>query len=347
MPETTKPIRVGLMRCDTHGLWFGAQMQPHDARLLERAVPDPDDSVETWLRRGVHFFFYSHYCAPWRMTAPRVEGFEITRIWDRDRRLAEIASGIFDSRPIVCDRIEEVSDNVDLVFIADCNGDGSDHLELSRPGLEKGVATFIDKPFAGTFVDVLRILALAKRHDAPVLSLSILQTNPATARLALRAGEVGKVSFGSVTGFSTHPAALIHGVSIAHHVFGTGVETVRTMRTRKHTTVHLDYGDRDDRPEHGVTIECGTANFRFTNMYCCLYGREGAVQGEVMSDWNASEGSALILEHVRDMVRTRVACPLGNEMAEGIAVMEAAIRAEESGRAIRLAELKAEARQGA
>ena len=37
---------------------------------------------------------------------------------------------------------------MDLVFISDCVGDGSEHLRWAAPGLEKGVPTFVDKPFA-------------------------------------------------------------------------------------------------------------------------------------------------------------------------------------------------------
>jgi predicted dehydrogenase len=334
--EPKNPIRVGLIRCDTHGMWFGPQMMDHDPRLLERAIPDPTDEHETWLRRGVHYFFYTHYCTPWRMTAPRVEGFEIVKLWDADRENAEVASRVFHSRPKVCDTYDQASEGVDLVLIADCNGDGSDHLELARPGLERGVPTFLDKPFAHRYSDVLAIKCLAQKHGAPVMALSMLQTNPSTARFARRLDEVGEVTFGSVTAYAMHPAAMIHAVSIVHHVFGTGIEAVRCVKAPKHTTVHLDYGDRPDRPVHGVVMQVGVARFRFTEMFACAYGREGAIQGRMMNDFDVSEGSAIILEHVRTMVRTGEVTPLSDEMALGIAVMEAAQKAEDTGRPVRV-----------
>jgi predicted dehydrogenase len=322
-------------------MWFGPQMMEHDPALLERATTETDENriPYTWMRRGVHFFFYTYYWRPALMTAPRVEGFEIVKLWDEHREAAELASRVFHGRPRVCDDFREVSDGVDLVFIADCNGDGSDHLSLAAPGLEKGIPTFIDKPFASNYREALAIRDLARHNGAPLLSLSILQTNPATARFARRLEEVGQVSFGSVTCFSTHPAALIHAISIVHHVFGTGVETVRAVRTPRHTTLHLDYGERPDRPAHGVTIECGVARFRFTEMFATAYGPEGAIQGLVLDDFNASEGSARILELAREMVRTRQASPLGNEMFAAIAVMEAARRAEAEGGEIRVADI--------
>ncbi len=337
----TKPIRVGLIRCDTHGMWFGPQMQTHDSVLLERPVSFEDETLDkySWMTRGCHYFFYTHYSMPRRMTAKRVDGFEIVKLWDEDRRVAELASQVFLSRPQVCDTFEQVSDDVDLVFIADCNGDGSDHLQLATPGLEKGVATFIDKPFAHNLGDVQAIQALARRGGVPVMSLSILQTNPAVTRIRSRLAELGGTTFGTVTCANTEPAAVIHAISTVHHVFGTGIQTVTCLETPRHTAFHLDYGDRPDRPTHGVMINCGVAAFRFTEMFVSAYGPEGAVQGLALDDFNASDGSALILEHVKEMVQTGQPAAVGDEMVMGIAVMDAAWASAKSGRPEAVAEI--------
>jgi len=330
-------IRVGLIRCDTHGMWFGPQMMAHDPKLLEHSTDDPElMQYESWLRRGVHYFFYTHYCAPDRMTAPFVEGFEITRLWDQKRKAAEVASRIFFGKPKVCDSFDEVSDDVDLVFISNCNGDGSDSVQLATPGLEKGVPTFVDKPFADNSANARKLLDLAAKRKTPLLSLSILQTNPPATQFKRRLEEVGQVSFGDVTCYSTHPAALIHAISTVHHIFGTGIKTVRAVVAPKHTSLHLDYGDRADRPEHGVVIHCGTARFRFTEMYANAYGPEGAIQGKVLDDYDASSGSAIILEHCKTMVQTGKVTPLFGEMVEGVAVMDACKTAETTGQAAKV-----------
>lgn len=327
-------IRVGLIRCDTHGMWFGPQMMAHDARLLERPTDDPElGNYASWLRRGVHYFFYTHYCAPDRMTAPVVPGFEITRLWDANRKAAEVASKVFFGKPLVCESIDEVSDGVDLVFVANCNGDGGDSLMLATPGLEKGIPTFVDKPLADNAANARRLIDLAAKRKTPLLSLSILQTNPATTRFKRRLDEVGRVEFGTVTCASTHPAGLIHAISTVHHVFGTGIKMVRAVVAPKHTALHLDYGDRPDRPAYGVTIQCGVANFRFTEMFAAAYGPEGAIQGQCLDDFDASQGSAVILELCRDMVRTRQVSPLFDEMVEAISVMDACQSATLTGQA--------------
>lgn len=304
-------------------MWFGAQMDEHDPLLLREPMPVKKSFRYSWQVAGVHYFFYTRYCQPWRMTAPRVDGFRIAKVWDEDRASAEMFSRVFHGRPKVCETFAECSDDVDLVFIADCNGDGSDHLQLATPGLKKGVPTFIDKPFANSLVDARKLQALATKHGAPVMSLSILQTNPATARVKSRLAEVGQVSFGAITAWNTHWAGLIHSISIAHHVFGTGIRTVSCLKTQTHTALHLDYGGRKDRPERGVMINCGCAAFRFGGMFVSAYGPEGAIQAKAVDDFDASEGSAIILGHIKKMVKTRQPHSLHAEMMEAVAVAEA------------------------
>lgn len=327
-------IRTGIIRCDMHGMWFGAQMDEHDPLRLREPMPVENDMSYTWQRGGTHYFYYTKYSEPTRMTAPSVDGFRIVKVWDEQRRNAEMFSNVFYGRPEVCDSFEQVSDDVDLVLIANCNYDGSDHLELARPGLEKGVPTFIDKPFAHCIADVRAILELANANNAPVMSLSMLQTNPAVVRLVRRLDEVGRVTFGTITCASTHLAALIHAISIAHHVFGTGIRSVSCLKAPNHTVYHLHYGDAPGRPEHGVVVNCGVADFRFTEMFTHVFGPEGAIQGLVLNDFNACEGSAIILEYVRDMVRTGRPHPLGDDMVAAVAVSDAIRKAEKTGKSV-------------
>jgi len=115
-------------------------MAKHDAALFDLPVPAECETRHSWMRGGNHYYFYTMYGDPRRMTAPKVKGFEIVKLWDEDRNVAEVASKVLCGKPAVCDTVEEVSDDVDLVLIADCNGDGCDHLQLASPGLKKGVS---------------------------------------------------------------------------------------------------------------------------------------------------------------------------------------------------------------
>ena len=50
-----------------------------------------------------------------------------------------------------------------LVFISNCNWDGADPLELATPGLEKGILTYVDNPFADTVASCRTMVNLAKK----------------------------------------------------------------------------------------------------------------------------------------------------------------------------------------
>jgi predicted dehydrogenase len=323
-------IRVGIIRCDIHGMWYGALMDDPDIELLQRPRPWKEPYIYSWQHGLIHYYYYSEYRHPTTMTARKVEGFEITRIWDEDRPSAELFARVFRGRPKVCETANEVSDDVDLVLIGDGNGDGSDHLKLARPGLEKGVPTFVDKPLASTVKDAVAILEMAKRHHAPVASLSILQTDPQTLQFARRLPEIGRPNLGTVECPTTHLAGLIHAVSTAHTVFGTGVRRVSTMPVPgKYVGIHLDYGDDSARPSQGVVLN-STADDnpfqhtpRFSRCFAAAYGSHGAIQGLVLDSYSAADGASVILELVRDMVRTGRSEPKTSDMLKAVAVCEA------------------------
>jgi len=332
-----KPIHVGIVRCDLHAVYYATLMEKHDPLLLRG--PDLTRSGRlkyAWQRGGGHFYHYLHYADPMRMTAPRVSGFRVAKLWDEDREVAEVMSEVFYGKPEVCDRFEEVSDDVDLVFIADCNGDGSDHLRLATPGLRKRVPTFIDKPLAHDIKDARAIVGLAKRRRTPVLSLSILRTVPEAARFKSRLPEVGDLAFGAVRGGDASMAGHIHAISLAQHVFGNGVESVEAMGKNEPGFIHLMYGSRTDRPSHGVMLNCDTGATWHCAIHVSAYGTEGAIHSGPISDFVYPKGAAINLQLAKKMVRGGKSPVPYEEMLENIAVATAARRAQKLGRAVRL-----------
>src|SRR5690349_15663646 len=125
MNSTKRMIRTGVIRCDTHAAWFGALMAEHDPLKLRAPVPFRPGLKYTWMAGGVHYFHYSLYKDPTHLTCPFVGGFEITRVWDEDHEAAEAFAGLFSRPAKVCESFEEICEDVDLVFIAECNGDGA------------------------------------------------------------------------------------------------------------------------------------------------------------------------------------------------------------------------------
>jgi predicted dehydrogenase len=247
----SQPIRVGIIRCDTHGAYYGALMDEHDPFRLQRPLEEGRPNRYSWQSGGAHFYHYTDYANAARMTVEAVEGFRITKVWDEHRDAAECLAAVFTEPPLVCDGFSDVSDDVDLVFVADCTG-GSDHLTLARPGLEKGVATFVDKPLAFTVDDARQIVELARSNGAPLASISILRALPDAALFAKRLAEVGPLQFGSIQGGGPSLAGQIHTISLAQNIFGDGVVAVRAIGDEGPNTIHLDFGDQSPEMTSGM-----------------------------------------------------------------------------------------------
>ena len=324
-------IRVGLIRCDTHGMYYAPLFAEHDPLRFREPAPQGAATRHTWQSGGNWYYFYTHYADPKRITVETVDGFELVKVWDEDRSAAEMAASVFCNPPRVCDSVDQVSDDVDLVFIADCNSEGQDHLELATPGLTKGVATFVDKPFAYTLADVHAMLDLADEHGAPLMSMSILHASPTTARFRERLPETGGVSFGEVTGGGTTLDGLIHAIGLAQSVFGSGVKMVRVSSGPNHTSAHLDYGDRPDRPKHGVAIHCDVGPAFHGAMYVSAQGPRTRIHSGDLGDWEHPFGAAEVLKRIRQMVRTGKPTESREQMIECIAIAEAFRQARDTG----------------
>jgi len=335
-----KAIRVGIIRCDLHAAYYAALFARHDPLKLRHHHQTKSGKIKySWQTGGAYFYHYLLYNQPLKMTAPFVPGFRLTKLWDEEREFAELMSDIFLDKPRVCDTYEEVSDDVDLVFIADCNGDGSDHLRLATPGLDKRVPTFIDKPFAYHIDDAVKIVELAQRRQTPILSISILRTVPEAQLFRRRLPEVGGLAFGSIRGGGISMAGHIHAISLAQHIFGDGVESVEAMGQNELGFVHLNYGGRKDRPSHGVTLNCDTGPTWHCAFYASAFGPEGAIHSGPISDFVFPKGAAINVRLAKRMVLTRRPPVPYDEMLENIAVATAARRAQKSGRTVRLSEV--------
>ena len=331
-------IRVGLIRCDTHGLWYGPMMAPHDPLVFQRPKPNVDDpnNAYSWQSGGIHMLFYAHYGYPTTMTVPYVGGFEITKLWDIDRDAAQQAKAVFHGVPEVCDSPEQCSDDVDLVFIADCNFDGADHVELATPGLEKGIPTYVDKPFADTVANCRKMIDLAKNHGAPIFSASILRFEPAWEQFRDRLPEIGEVNFATFSGYGTHPAGLVHTVSVTQLMFGAGISTVQVMETPKQTAVWLDYDDNPRAPKKGVMIHTEMGNRPFTGLAGSVYGSFTDINKLVLGDRQYPWGTAEIIRKIRRMVETRTTPSELDDMIEAIAVVAAFRESSSNGQPVKV-----------
>lgn len=323
-----KPIRVGMIHCDLHALYYGALMFKHDPLKLRE------------ISNAAFFYFYTLYCDPRKIMVPVVGGFELVKAWDADytnaRKMVEVYGA---PGAVVCDSLEEVSEEVDLVFIAECNGDGSDHLKLATPSLKKGVPTYVDKPLAYTVKDAQAIVKLAKKHRTCALSLSILRMVPQITRFRQRFAELDYPEFVVVKGGGTDMAGHVHAISIAQHLCGSGVESVECMGQNELGFVHLNYPPAPDKPKKGVLLACDSGGTWHCAFFLMASGSKGAIFSPPISDFEFPWGAALIAQKAAKMVRTgRPPVPY-EDMLENIAVADAARRAQKLGRTVKISEV--------
>ena len=336
-----KPIRVGVIRCDFHGMYYAPLMGKHDpAKLQNPSSGKEANRYYSWQKGGSHFAFYRNYADRMQMTVPQVEGFEIVKLWDEHRDAAEMAASIFYSRPKVCDTFEEVSDDVDLVLIGDCNFDGSDHLRLATPGLKKGIPTFLDKPFANTYGDARKLIDLSRTYGAPLLSLSILRELPVARLFRDRFGEIAPVRFGVIRGGGNTLAGQIHAIALSQLLFGPGVKTVECMGQNPLAYIHLGYGGGEAKPEDGVMLLCASGRTSAdSQFFASAYSEKGGIHSPALNWYTFPYGAVEIVKLMKRMVLERKSPVPPEEMLELIAIVEAARLSQKEKRQVRLEEI--------
>ena len=324
-------IQVGLIRCDCHGMYYGALMADHDP------VAFNNDSIGRG--HASYYYLYTYYDDATVMTAPQLKEFEIVKVWDENPKRAELMNQIWHDSPKICKNFEEVSDDVDLVFISDCNGEGYDHLELAQVGLKKGIPTFLDKPFAFDIKDAQEIVKLSEKYNAPVYSASMLSETPQVHYFKDRFQEIGQPEFGTIKGGGVLMSGQIHAINFALKVFGEGVKYVECMGQKNLAHIHLDYGDQACRPKEGVVINCASGVSPYCAMYASAYSEKGSIHSNPINDFAFPSGAYNILKKVKNMVDTGKLVDSYENMIEGVAIATAARLAQKERRRVAIHEV--------
>ena len=340
-----KKIRLGLVRCDTHGYYFGAMAAPCDPLLLQK-----NNYV-------VHHYFSNIY-DPQKLTMPVVAGFEIAKVYDYEPPRARRFSETFLGRPKVCETLEEMAADIDAAFIADCDGGGGDHLKLASPFLCKGIPTFVDKPFASTLRDAKAIIALGNKHRAPIFNASILSLVPAADQFRNRMKEIlgaywpvpgalpsaGRI-LGVVKGvggafsqelmdkaveggIEERLAYIIHGIALGLNLFGRGVEWVECMGSLPLEYLHMHLKDGVEILVMNTPVDLFPESCSF---YAAAYSKFGAVHSSPIGDPEFIGGGANILRLFKKMVQTGKPPLSYEDILEPIAVVEAGQKAQKEG----------------
>lgn len=166
--------------------------------------------------------------------------------------------------------LEELIGRVDAIMIE--SQQGARHLERVRPFLEAGIPAFVDKPFAGTLADAEAMIALAEKHNVPLMSCSSLRYDPKVREAIAKQEDYGKIISVDVWGSAVHhygnPGLLhygVHGIEMVFAMLGAGCEHVRAYETEPEDMVFGQWNGGHYGTFHG--LRKGAYGFGFTAHY--------------------------------------------------------------------------------
>jgi predicted dehydrogenase len=216
---------------------------------------------------------------------------------------------------------------VDAVLIESV--DGSVHLERAKPFLEKGMPTYVDKPFACSLADARVMADLAARKHIPMMSSSSLRYAPEVVE-----AKGGHGSTGPIVGVTTYgPAPLdpkgrnpglfhygIHPVEMLFTLMGPGCERLTCLSQPGGEIVTGQWSGGRVASVRGIRE--GRSAYGFT-----VFGEKGVETKGVSTQFIYRE----LLKQIVKMFETREAPIDPRETLEIVAFMEAALRSADGG----------------
>lgn len=269
---------------------------------------------------------------------PPVPGATVTHAWAAPARgkqaqtVGEYRKELVDKWGVtVVRRFTDLIGTVDAVLLLSV--DGSVHLEQAKPFLAEGVPLFIDKPLANSVSGARKIVALAERSNAPVMSCSSLRYAEEVEDAVAGFAESGRPFGGVVSGPGTYRVGLpglffygIHAAEMLITLFGTGVVSVRAQHSDAEDVVTVVYAD--GRSPVLRCVRGGPENFWFA-LSCPTGNRLVRVEKGTFYQ--------RMLSRIVEMVRTGHSPLRFGETLEVIRLLEAANRSvERRGALVRL-----------
>ncbi len=136
----------------------------------------------------------------------------------------------------IVDTIPKLLEKTDVVLLESV--DGRIHFQEAAVAIKAGKPLFIDKPVAGSLVDVIAIYALAEKHKVPCFSSSSLRFSPGIAEI-LRDDRLGTVEGATTWGPCSYQEGTpdfffygVHGIEPLFVLMGRGCESVTRTQTQ-------------------------------------------------------------------------------------------------------------------
>ena len=219
----------------------------------------------------------------------------------------------------------ELFGKVDAVLVESV--DGSVHLARAMPFIEKGMPTYVDKPFACSLKDARALVHAAEMKHVPLMSSSSLRYAPEVV-----AAKGGKGSTGEVIGVSTYgPAPLhprnpglfhygIHPTEMLFTLMGPGCTRVSCLSTKGAEVATGIWSDGRVASLRG--IRAGASAYGFT-----LFGSKGVATQGVSTQFIYRE----LLKQIVSLFETRQLPIDLRETLEIVAFIEAAKTSADAG----------------
>ncbi|HEV3167848.1 MAG TPA: Gfo/Idh/MocA family oxidoreductase [Isosphaeraceae bacterium] len=224
--------------------------------------------------------------------------------------------------------IELLDDPADLVGKVDAvlveSVDGSVHRERALPFLEKGIPTYVDKPFACSLTDARALVETAERKHVPIMSSSSLRYAPevVAAREAPSGPITGAITYGPAHKHSRNPGLFhygIHPVEMLYTLMGPGCKSVTCASGPNADVVTGLWTDGRVATVRG--LPAGPDVYGFT-----VFTARGVKTEGVSSKYIYRE----LLRQIVRMFETRQQPIDPRETLEIVAFIEAALRSSES-----------------
>lgn len=218
----------------------------------------------------------------------------VVGIWGADpQKTAEVAQE--GAIPVIVAKPADLLDQIDLAVVVDRHGEL--HAEHALPFLERGLPTFVDKPFAISLADCQRMLDTAKQHGAVLTSFSALRFAPETEALTAELSRVGSVRAAQFAGpcdFASEYGGpffyATHVIELALRLVGNDVAAVSATRNGPSVLTVLTFGS-------GAIASLALLGDAAYHFYATLFGTEGMTSREVRG------GAATYARTIEQIVR--------------------------------------------
>ena len=225
----------------------------------------------------------------------------------------------------ILDKPEQLYGKIDAVLIE--SNSGMVHLERAMPFIERGIPTFVDKPFTCSLADAKTLFATAEMKHVPLMSCSSLRFVPEIVAAKGENDAVGKIigaaTYGPAPTHPNNPGLFHYGIHPAEMLFtlmGPGCVQVSCIGNNDaEVTTGLW---QDGRVATLRGIRAGKADYGFT-----LFGTKGVQTSSIGTKYMYRE----LLKQVVKLFETRTPPVDSRETLEIVAFIEGAKKSLDSG----------------